>query len=234
MSPLVKADALDPVPKHADAEAKGDFMTGAMQSHPMGVIETTVGGRLKEEGAAPGGSEEERVRVAATGDSAAFSELMQAYWTPVFRSVLRMLHDEASAQDVSQRAFIRAWESLGTLKNPARFRSWMFAIALNLGRNELRGRARHRHVDVDKAGLSTPAVEVGDERQAQMRRVWDAVATLPTRQREVMTLRIEADLSFREIAEALGGTEGAARVNYCYAVKTLKAQLRGNGDRHEE
>jgi len=209
-------------------------MTGAMQSRSVGMIGQTGASRLKDEDSPPVGSEEERVRKAATGDRAAFSELMQTYWPPVFRSVLRMLHDEDMAQDVSQKAFIRAWESLGSLKNRARFRSWVFAIALNLGRNELRGRARHRHVDVDKAGLSTPAFEVGNERQARLVRLRGAIGALPTRQREVVTLRIEGELSFREIAEAVGGTEGAARVNYCYAVKTLKAQLECTGDSHEE
>lgn len=173
------------------------------------------------------------VEQAASGSHGAYASLMQRHWAGVHRVVRRMLRDEDAAQDVAQQAFIRGWESIGTLRTPSRFRSWIFAIALNLGRNALRTRNRHNHVDMDNVVLAAPAVE--DMGEATERRDWlrGALKDLPERQRTVVTLRIEGELSFREIADATGGTEGAARVNFCYALKTLKRRMNEIGA-HDE
>ena len=67
-----------------------------------------------------------------------------------------------------------------------------------------------------------------DERQ----RLYAAMTRLPAKQRAVITLKLEQGLSYEEISGVLGGTAGAARVNYCQALKTLKKYLQ-NEDEHE-
>jgi RNA polymerase sigma-70 factor (ECF subfamily) len=63
-------------------------------------------------------------------------------------------------------------------------------------------------------------------------RLYAALTRLPAKQRAVITLKLEQGLSYEEISKVLGGTAGAARVNYCQALKTLKKYLQ-NEDEHE-
>jgi RNA polymerase sigma-70 factor (ECF subfamily) len=68
--------------------------------------------------------------------------------------------------------------------------------------------------------------------QDRRQRLYAALARLPAKQRAVITLKLEQGLSYEEISRVLGGTTGAARVNYCQALKTLKKYLQ-NEDEHE-
>ena len=68
--------------------------------------------------------------------------------------------------------------------------------------------------------------------QDQRRRLDEGLERLPAKQRAVITLKVEQGLSYQEISEVLGGTAGAARVNYCQALKTLKKYIQTEDD-HE-
>ena len=62
------------------------------------------------------------------------------------------------------------------------------------------------------------------------RRLYAALSRLPAKQRAVITLKLEQGLSYEEISKVLGGTAGAARVNYCQALKTLKKYMQNEDD----
>ena len=200
-------------------------MTGTLPALPIGGVGIREGGSVKDEGSSGRGQIVSLVERACAGSDAAYGSLMRHYWPGVYRVVLRMVRAEDVAQDVAQQAFIRGWESIERLREASRFRSWIYAIALNAARNELRKRARPRHVDVDGLPLQAPEFTAEDGQNEHGRWLREAVQELPERQRSVVSLRIEGELSFREIADAIGGTEGAARVNFCHALKTLKARL---------
>jgi len=88
-------------------------------------------------------------------------------------------------------------------------------------------------VDAQELGLveeDTPAAELAASEERD--RLYAALARLPAKQRAVLTLKLERGLSYKEISEELGGTAGAARVNYCQALKTLKKYLKSE-DSHE-
>lgn len=174
--------------------------------------------------------DEELVARAAQGDGHAFEELVRRYQAPVFRIALRFARDPDEADDLAQRTFIRALSRVGSRFAEARprpvsgaFRSWVFRIAANLSKNHLRDRARL----VLGLPIDPPAPDEAEppERRERARAVREAIARLPLRQRQVATLRVDAELGFAEIASALRITENNAKVCFHLAVRRLRERL---------
>jgi RNA polymerase sigma-70 factor (ECF subfamily) len=161
------------------------------------------------------------------GERAAFDELMRRHERSIYYLAMRYLKDHDEAADVLQRTFLKAFEKLHGFGRRSLFRTWLYRIAINLCKNRLRDKGRWQKVDLqDEPSLQVAPVAEGavesEERQAVLE---EAVQKLPPKQRQTLELRVFGDLSFREIADAMGCTENAAKVNYHYAVKNLlKAQ----------
>jgi RNA polymerase sigma-70 factor (ECF subfamily) len=180
-------------------------------------------------------SDDTLCRAFLAGEAPAFGELVRRHQELVFRVVRRYAATPDEAHDLAQRAFLRSFEaarrSLPRLgrAGPVPFRAWLLRIALNLGKNHLRARRLWKPAPANSLDtLASSALDANDamaraEQQAQVRA---AVLTLPRRQREVLTLRVDGALPFSEVGEALGITEGNAKVNFCLAVKRLKEELR--------
>jgi RNA polymerase sigma-70 factor (ECF subfamily) len=112
------------------------------------------------------------------------------------------------------------------------FRAWLYRIAVNLGKNHARDARRWRRAPVEDAERAVEVLPPGSaalEREERARAVRAAVVKLPRRQREVLTLRIDAELSFAQIAETLRITENNAKVHFHHAAKRLKAIVAEEG-----
>jgi RNA polymerase sigma-70 factor (ECF subfamily) len=157
------------------------------------------------------------------GDPAAFTTLVRRYQLPVYRLALRYARDPDEAEELAQRTFLRAFSRAGSLGARESFRAWLFRVAANLCKNHLRDRAKL----VLGVPLALPAPDEGEPLEAAQRRarVREALARLPLRQRQVVSLRIDAELPFSQVAESLGITENNAKVTYHNAVKRLREQL---------
>jgi RNA polymerase sigma factor (sigma-70 family) len=167
------------------------------------------------------------------GDDEAFGELVRRHERAVLRVVRRYARNAGDERDLAQRAFLKAFQAvrhgrwLGRGAVP--FRAWLFRIAVNLGRNHLRDSLRWRQAPAAVAEriAVAPVGAAALERAERERAVREAVLLLPRRQREVLTLRVDAELSFREIAEALGMTELNARVHFHHAARRLRDAVAG-------
>jgi RNA polymerase sigma-70 factor (ECF subfamily) len=168
------------------------------------------------------------------GDEAAFGTLVERYRALVFSLVRRYASRPEDAADLAQQAFLRALEASRRVFSrwnpsaPAPFRAWLVRIALNLARNHARQGLRWRRmalVEVSEPASPEESAHEALERAERERQVRAAVLALPRRQREVLTLRVDAGLGFRDIAETLGITETNAKVNFHHAVKRLRAQV---------
>ena len=170
------------------------------------------------------------VAQACAGSRAAFEALVRRYQKPVYFLVRRYVRDHDEAADLAQRTFIRAFGKLADLRGAEVFRTWLFRIAVNLSLNYLRDNARF--VDDDEACEQVPVPAVGADRiqaRQEVEALRQAARELPGKQRLTLELRIYEELSFRDIALALGISEGAAKVNFHYAVGKLRALL-GTGE----
>ena len=180
-------------------------------------------------------TDDQLVAQAQEGDLPAFEELVKKYQREVYGLACRMVSDAEEARDLAQQAFLQAFIHIKSFRRDAQFRTWLFRIAINQCYNFLKGRRKFGDpIDCDEVNL------VGDEAspeedlvsQDDRRRLYAAMAQLPAKQRAVITLKIEQGLSYQEISQILGGTAGAARVNYCQALKTLKKHMQSEDD-HE-
>jgi len=131
-------------------------------------------------------------------------------------------------EELVQDTFVRAFASLDSFRNESSLRTWLFTIERRLMLDRRRAERRNRETvpieDADRVNeYGALDVLIAEEVQERVRRSLDALS--PT-QREVFTLRVQQGLSYREIAEVVDSTEGAARVHYHNAIRTVKEFLK--------
>lgn len=160
------------------------------------------------------------------GDERAATRLVERHAPAVARFVASM-GERAEVEEVVQDTFVRAFGSLDSFREASALRTWLFTIARNVCRD--RARANRRAVPVvpiDEAHAQTEndplEFAVATETES---RLAAALGGLTETQRAVFTLRVSEGMSYREIAEVVGTTEGAARVHYHNAMRTVKEFL---------
>lgn len=171
---------------------------------------------------------------AQEGDLPAFEELVKKYQREIYGLAYRLVLDAEEAKDLAQQAFLQAFVHIRSFRQQAQFRTWLFRIAINQCYSYLKSKKKFGEpVDPEEfvmVGEESPEEDLVTKDRRQ--RLYAALERLPAKQRAVITLKLEQGLSYEEIARVLGGTTGAARVNYCQALKTLKKNLQ-NEDEHE-
>jgi RNA polymerase sigma-70 factor (ECF subfamily) len=172
------------------------------------------------------------VKRAQGGDRAALDRLVRRHQRALFGLCLRYVRDTDEAADLVQRSFVRVMGKLADLRDAGVFRSWILRIGAHLALNHIRDHARFVADDGEfEAAISNergPAASGALERLEAAEAasaLREAVQALPTKQRMTLELRIYEDLPFRDIGVALGISEGAAKVNFHYAVRKLRGLL---------
>ncbi|MEX2177406.1 MAG: RNA polymerase sigma factor [Gemmatimonadaceae bacterium] len=133
----------------------------------------------------------------------------------------------ADIEELVQDTFVRAFGSLDGFRGESSFRTWLISIERRLmldRRRAERRRPRESEITDDAAATEFDALDDLLAREAAAR-VRDAMSQLTPTQREVFVLRVNEGLSYREIAQAVDTTEGAARVHYHNAMRAIKELL---------
>ena len=155
-----------------------------------------------------------------------FALLVERHQRMLYAVALRYLHDADAADEAVQVAFVSAYTHLAQFRGDASFKTWLCEILLNHCRSDRRRARARQEVALDDAPETALRDRAGEPSAAAERAVLARqVARLPPRQRSVLSLRIFADLSFKDIARAEGITENAAKVNYHHAILRLRAWL---------
>ena len=173
-------------------------------------------------------SDSELVRRAKDGDREALDRLCARHVDSVYRICRGILGDDDQAADAAQECFIKAVRALPRFRGDASFRTWLLTIAGNEARGAFRKMKRRGERALESAGplvAGGPAVADMTELRQEAGKARDMVATLPDKQRLAVTLRIDEGLSFREIGEIIGSSEGAARVNYHHGIRRLREMM---------
>jgi RNA polymerase sigma-70 factor (ECF subfamily) len=160
------------------------------------------------------------------GDERAATALVERHASALarFASSLGVRDD---VEELVQDTFVRAFQSLEGFRGASSFRTWLFTIARRLLLDRRRSEQRRRdRVEIQEADVATEydALDklVAGEAEA---RVVEATKRLSPTQREVFMLRVAEGMSYKEIADVVGTTEGAARVHYHNAMRTIKEHL---------
>ena len=146
------------------------------------------------------------------GDENAFEILYARYASVVLAFLTRMVRDVALAEDLLQVTFLSVVRARGRYQPGTAVRAWVFAIAANAGRDALR-RRRARREDLSPTAAADASVAPAQGADPGVARaLQDALMRLPLEQREAVVLHKMHDLSFEDIANALGITVSAAKV----------------------
>lgn len=176
----------------------------------------------------------EAVRLALAGDKRGAEILLLRYQMDVYNTTLRILGNAADAEDATQDVFVRALTRLDQYRPGDPFGAWLHGIARNRSIDILR--RRRPEIDIDAApaaGSISGDVESLALGSLERERLRAALDRLPARDRTLLVLRYWEDQSVDAIAQALGMTEGAAKVALLRARRALAAILLAEEPVHE-
>jgi RNA polymerase sigma-70 factor (ECF subfamily) len=168
-----------------------------------------------------------------SGDVEAVAVLMERYQHRLYRYLLRLVRQPATAEDLFQQTWLRVMERIGSFNPAYSFEGWLFAMAHNLAIDFLR---RYRPESLDDplpSGDSRVEIIEGsgpgalEQLLTQERAGWlaDSVAQLPVVFREVLTLRFEEEMRLEEIAAVLALPLGTVKTRLHRALKQLRKDL---------
>ncbi len=186
-------------------------------------------------------SEKEIIERVLGGDVNAFEELVLRYEGTVYNLALRMVSNREDAADMTQEAFIKAYNSLPSFRGDSRFSSWLYRIASNVCLDFLRSKSRRPQSSLTAEGdddgdvqLDIPDPAAGPEEQLMkklsMQSLSEGLKLLPDNQRQILTMRELGGMSYAEIGAALSLEEGTVKSRIFRARKKLCAFLLESGN----
>jgi RNA polymerase sigma-70 factor (ECF subfamily) len=174
-------------------------------------------------------------RVAA-GDSDAFASIVESHQERLLRLCERLLGDAEEARDAAQEVFLKAYRKAADFRPQGQVYTWLYRIAVNHCFNKLRRRRLVRFLrferfetgpEEDAAAFDPPDPGADPASSLEARQRWHAtrqvIAKLPENQRAVLILARFEGLSYRQIAEVLGITEGAVESRLVRAMRRIEA-----------
>ena len=168
-----------------------------------------------------------------------FSELYKAHLRDVYSYAYYRIGNHHDAEDLTEQTFLQAYrhfERAQRESNGRPLRPWLIRIAHNLAANYYRDRSRKPQTHLDDAAVLTAPLDterVVEERE-EVKEVLSGVTKLPEDRREALIMRFALDMDNREIARALGRSEGATKVLIHRAIKQLEQGLNDDDDEEEK
>jgi RNA polymerase sigma-70 factor (ECF subfamily) len=173
------------------------------------------------------------------GNMAAFDFLMVKYRKPIVHFMFRMTHNQAVAEELAQEVFLRVYRSRETYRAEARFSTWLYRIATNLGVNHARDTRHERTASTvyldepdSETGTSpdvadtTPGAEAGILRRERMEAIRAHVMSLPERQQMAVLMHKYEGMDYKQIGEVLKLSESATKSLLFRAYQTLRDKLK--------
>ena len=174
------------------------------------------------------------LQAAIGGDEAAWSRIVSDFSPQVYRVVLAQCRDPELAEEVTQSTFCTVVNKLSDYTELGRFESWLFRIALNRLRDEMRRRGRQAlSMADDTLRAVAPAQEQevsGTEERETLEGLQLAMSELPEPEQQVLHLRHVAQMSFKAIAEVLDEPMGTVLARHFRAIKRLRERLGSSQD----
>lgn len=165
---------------------------------------------------------------ATHGDATAQEQLLRPFEQPLFLYLLRLLGQRQDAEDALQNTYIKTLRALPKYRHEGHFRSWLYRIAHREGLQLIRkrpGEKQESEARLHEQPDHNPHPDDQAHHKNVQHLVREAIATLPIGEREVVTLRLDAELSFKEIANATNIPLGTALSRMRQALVRLKPLL---------
>ena len=229
--------------RFAESGVKEDMATAAV--HPQSHVSPLAGDLRTASGvtALPSGgwsqlSDAEIMLRVAAGDEAGFGILVEKYRRQMVHYMFRMVHNQAIAEELAQEVFLRVYRARASYRAEAKFSTWLYRIATNLGVNHARDTRHERSAQTvyldqpdPETGISpdvadtTPSVEQDMLREARLAAIRKHVMALPERQRTAVLMHKYQDLDYKQIGAVLKLSESATKSLLFRAYQTVRERL---------
>jgi RNA polymerase sigma-70 factor (ECF subfamily) len=173
------------------------------------------------------------------GNMAGFDFLLRKYRKPIIHFMYRMVHNQAVAEELAQEVFLRIYRSRETYRAEARFSTWLYRIATNLGVNHARDTKHERtastiYLDETDAETgttpdvadTTPSAEASLLRRERLNAIRQHVLALPERQRTAVLMHKYEGMDYKQIGDVLKLSESATKSLLFRAYQTLRDKLK--------
>ena len=171
------------------------------------------------------------VEAVRMGNTQAFGGIVRKYEKPIFNLMYRATGSREDAADLTQDAFLRAYDKIHTFRLGRKFYSWLYTLSLNVARDHLRKRKRQpstsdRDPENTARGSLEEAPVINDiERSAEIHNLFKVLLNLPLIDREAVLLRFRDGLQMKEIAEQLDLTVSGAKMRVHRGLAKLQKAL---------
>ena len=169
----------------------------------------------------------------------AFDVLLNKYRKPIIHFMFRMVRNQAVAEELAQEVFLRVYRSRETYRAEARFSTWLYRIATNLGVNQARDTKQERSASTiyldetdSETGTTpdladtTPGAESAMLRRERMNAIREVVHELPERQRMAVLMHKYEEMDYKQIGDVLKLSESATKSLLFRAYQTLREKLK--------
>jgi len=177
-------------------------------------------------------SDQELMRLVQAGDLSPASEIYDRYSSRIYNFAYRFLRNSEAAEDATQEVFVKMLKHANQFHGDAKLSTWLFSITANWCRDYLR-KADNKAKEAEEVlyTLPAPSEHAPDrnlERRQDQQRIQKALSALTPEQREAILLSRYQGLSYAEIAQISGCSEGAVKTRVFRAMETLKKALAGD------
>ncbi|WP_034642942.1 RNA polymerase sigma factor [Desulfovibrio inopinatus] len=165
-----------------------------------------------------------------SGDTQAFSHLVQRYQTPIYNLMVRMTRSNDTAYDLAQETFVRAFEKINAYDVSKAFFPWLYTLALNVGRGHLRkyrveNTQTHCFDEIQYEHEDPRHPENDYDRATDRHTLENALASLPEDMREALIMRYREEFSYQEIANVLDIGLSSAKMKIHRGLARLRSIL---------
>ncbi|MCJ7812411.1 sigma-70 family RNA polymerase sigma factor [bacterium] len=157
-------------------------------------------------------TDEELIKLFQEGDVYAFEQIVHRYKDPLVNFIYHFVGNRIDAEDIVQETFLRVFKKKNLYRNVAKFSTWIYTIASNLAKTELRRRRRRRILSLSQMGYEDKDYELPDyfsspdnavERKTKEQTIRKEIEILPVKFKEVVVLRDIQEFSYEEISQIL-------------------------------
>ena len=206
-----------------------------MNGYPLEIAETSVCRTMADTAVKIDISDNALISQTIKGRIRAFRELVIRYQKRAFLYARAMVGNTDDAYDLSQEAFIRVYKHLGRFDQAYPFKVWFFHILSNLCKNHLRQRQNRAKITVSSEMTEATAVPTSQrpdivfEKSELQQQLWNSIAELPEKFREIIILSHFQEMSYEQISKALEIPRGSVMSRLYYARRKLHDILEEKG-----
>src|SRR5215471_6074559 len=156
------------------------------------------------------------------GDMTAFDELMIRYERQIYRVCYRFVENRDDAMDLAQEVFIKAFEHLGSFRRESSLKTWLYRIAMNHCINHVKKHSQEFVEVTEYTGSVHSSIQSQLEDREQRDQFRRMVKLLPPKQKAILELRINEQLSYEEIARMSGRSISTIKASVFFALEKLR------------